>query len=47
MIGGNPVAYQVIKPALDAISVEGGSLYTGPSGSGILPRWFIMALNMA
>lgn len=34
MIGGDPAAYQVVKPLLDAISVEGGSLYTGPSGSG-------------
>ena len=34
MIGGNAAAYQVVKPLLDAISVEGGSLYTGPSGSG-------------
>lgn len=34
MIGGDPTAYQVVKPLLDAISVEGGSLYTGPSGSG-------------
>jgi len=34
MIGGNPDAYQVVKPILNAISVEGGSLYTGPSGSG-------------
>lgn len=34
MIGGDPAAYQVVKPILDAISVEGGSLYTGPSGSG-------------
>ena len=34
MIGGNREAYEYCRPLFDAISVDNGSLYCGPSGSG-------------
>jgi 6-phosphogluconate dehydrogenase len=34
MIGGHPEAYRICKPVFDAISLPGGSLYTGAAGSG-------------
>ncbi len=34
MVGGEQSVYHLLKPVFEAITVEGGCLYTGPSGSG-------------